>query len=229
MSYQTIGLTPKVVIVAAVIAVTLVGAAYLPGIVQGSSTSSSASPTSTTTTQTTATSCTTLSSASTTEYTSSTSVSTTITSSSSSSNSTFCSFTYSPASPVKIESVQASTAQQDGATRVTFQVLFENVGNSPIYVLGGCGGGLTSSIVGSSSVIQQTAGGPLCDCAAIILTLESGQNHTSTNPGCWSGFYYDLVGLGTANVNFTLSWSTGSQNVIQGTNSTTISAQFTFG
>jgi len=130
---------------------------------------------------------------------------------------------------VKIESVQASTAQQDGATRVTFQVLFENVGNSPIYVLGGCGGGLTSSIVGSSSVIQQTAGGPLCDCAAIILTLESGQNHTSTNPGCWSGFYYDLVGSGTANVNFTLSWSTGSQNVIQGTNSTTISAQFTFG
>jgi hypothetical protein len=130
---------------------------------------------------------------------------------------------------VKIASVEASTAQQEGAVRVTFQMLFENVGTTTIYVLGGCGGGLTSSIDGDSSVIQQTAGGPLCDCAAIVLALEAGQNHTSTNPGCWSGFYYDLVGSGTFTMNFTLNWSTDGQNAIQGTNSTTITAQFTFG
>ena len=110
---------------------------------------------------------------------------------------------------------------------MTFQVLFENNGAFPIYVIGGCGGGLTSSIVGNSTVVRQVRGGPLCACAAIIITVDQGQNHTSTNPGCWSGYYYELVGHGMVTMNMTLKWSTDDKN-FQGTNSTSIQAEFTF-
>ncbi|MDA4121935.1 MAG: hypothetical protein OK456_01995 [Thaumarchaeota archaeon] len=217
----------RVALVAAVIAVALLGAAYLPGVVSPATSSTG----STTVTQTTATSCTTstVSSSSTTSMTSANSTTSTVSSSTTSSNVTSGSFTYSPAGPVKIDSVQATTAQEDGVTRVTFQVLFENTGTSPIYVLAGCSGGLSSSIPANSSVIKQTTGGPLCDCAAVILALDDGQNHTSISPGCWSGYYYDLVGSGTVEANFTLNWSADQQDAVSGTNSTTIYAHFTFG
>ncbi|MDA4132624.1 MAG: hypothetical protein OK454_05805 [Thaumarchaeota archaeon] len=119
-----------------------------------------------------------------------------------------------------------AATQSDGSVFVTFQVLFENDGAAPVYVLGGCGGGLSSSISGNSSVLSRVPGGPLCDCAAIVVTLDQGQNHTSTNPGCWSGYNYELVGHGSVTMNMTLEWSSNGQDLL-GTNSTSIQAEFT--
>ncbi len=137
-------------------------------------------------------------------------------------------FSFSPTSPVKIESVQAVTAEDShGNTTVTFQVLFGNTGSAPVYVIGGCGGGLSSSIVGNSTVIQRVPGGPLCDCPAIILTLNEGQNHTSVNPGCWSGYAYYLLSPGTVTMDVTLQWSSNAQG-LENTNSTSIQVGFTF-
>jgi hypothetical protein len=137
-------------------------------------------------------------------------------------------FSYSPTSPVQIQSLQAlTTRDSSGNDVVTFQVLFENAGGAPIYVMGGCGGGFSSSIVRNSSVIQQVSGGPLCDCAAIILTLDQGQNHTSVTPGCWSGYGYRLLSSGTVTMNMTVRWSTNAHDFL-GTNSTSIQAEFVF-
>jgi hypothetical protein len=234
----------------AVVMVALVAAIYVPSLIQmpGASSSVITSDSSLASTETTATSCTTSNATSTSTTSSSTSTSTTTTSSTSTvtvtntsstspANVTYGSLTYSPTSPVKIESVEAITSQaQDGSIHVTFQVLFVNTGTAPIYVIGGCGGGLSSSIAGNysysaggSSVIQKIVGGPLCDCAVILLSIGNGENHTSANPGCWSGYNYVLVGSGAVDMNFTLQWSTDSQHAFQGTNSTSISAVFDFG
>jgi hypothetical protein len=141
---------------------------------------------------------------------------------------TLGSFSYSPDKPVKIDAVQAMVYQgTSGDKLVTFSVLFENVGTSPVYVVGGCGSGLTATLPTNSVVVQKVSGGPLCACAEFIAPLNPGQNHTSITPGCWSGYYYKLVHSGTVNVNFTLNWGTDGQN-FQQSNSTTISATFTF-
>ena len=133
------------------------------------------------------------------------------------------SFTYSPTYPVVVESVQAVlTTDQNGVTLVTFKVLFENDGSSAIYIIGGCGSGLTSSTT-NSSVIQKVAAGPLCLCPALIMQLPPGQNHTSTNPGCWSGYSYRLLKPGSATVELVQSWSGSTSS-----NSTAIEASFNF-
>jgi len=130
--------------------------------------------------------------------------------------------------PVRVDSVTATTSTgTDGNTHVTFQVQFENTGTAPVYILGGCGSGLSSSIASGTSVLRQVNGGPLCDCAEVILPLYQGQNHTSTNPGCWSGFSYELVGQGMVDMNFTLRWSSSGQG-LPDSNSTSIQAQFNF-
>jgi hypothetical protein len=152
---------------------------------------------------------------------------TTVTVTTVSSNTTAGSFTYSPSSPVQVQSVEAmATRGSNGQILVTFAVNFKNVGDSPIYVAGGCGSGLSSSIA-DSSVIKKVAGGPLCACAMFIQQLQHGQNHTSVNPGCWSGYHYELVGSGTVTVNFTQNWSVGGYN-FQNQNSTSIVATFHF-
>lgn len=173
-------------------------------------------------TSTTSTTCTTSTSASTTTSTS------TSKTSSGTSNITVGSFSYSPTSPVVVTWVQAVTnVNSNGQRIVTFEVGFENVGNSTIYVVSGCGSGLSSSITGDSSVLGKVTGGPLCLCAEFILALDQGGNHSYVNPGCWSGYSYDLLGSGTVDVSFTLNWSTKS-NGFQGGNSTLISASFPF-
>jgi hypothetical protein len=137
------------------------------------------------------------------------------------------SFDYSPKYPVKIDSVKAVMNQgQNGDTRVTFQVLFENIGSSPVYVAGGCGSGLNSTIPANSPIIQKVQGGPLCLCAQFIMPINPGQNHTTITPGCWSGYYYKLVQAGTVDVNFTLYWGSNGESYTQ-SNSTSISAKFT--
>ncbi len=201
----------RVATLAIVLVAVLAAAIYVPTLSAPTTTSS--------TTNTTSTSCTTSTSTSTT-----TSTSTSTSASVTSENGTF---TYSPSSPVKVDSVQATkTFAQDGRTLVTFEVAFENIGDSNIYVLGGCGGGLSASVVGNST-LQKVNGGPLCDCAEFILTLSQGQNHTSVTPGCWSGYDFQLVSPGTVQVNLTLQWSSDS-NDFSMPNSTSISAQFTF-
>ena len=201
----------KILLLSAVIVVVLVAAIYIPAPAQSSSASSSSS------TATTTSSCTT-----------SDSTTTSTSTSSATSNVIYGQFSYTQASSVKIVSVEATAAEDSyGNTTVAFQVLFENVGVAPIYVLGGCGGGLSATIVGSSSVLRQVSGGSLCDCAAIILTLVQGQNHTSVTPGCWSGYAYHLLSPGSVTMNMTLQWSTNGQS-LEGTNSTSIQAEFAF-
>jgi hypothetical protein len=217
---------PKSAILAVVVIAVLAGAAYYSTSSPGTVTSSS--------TVTTSTSCATVTSSSSVSSNSSSyatsstgSSSTTTIASSSSTNATNGSFTFSPGSPVRIDSVTATTTtQSDGSVFVTFQVLLENDGATPVFVLGGCGSGLSSSISGNSSVLSWVLGGPLCDCAAIVVTLDQGQNHTSTNPGCWSGYNYELMGHGPVTMNMTVQWSSNGQDLL-GTNSTSIRAEFT--
>ena len=122
------------------------------------------------------------------------------------------SFTYSPTSPVKIDSVTAIVSTgQNGTRYVNFEVLFENVGATPIFVAGGCGSGLTSSVA-NSTVIQKGRGGPLCACAEFIMSLGHGQNHTSADPGCWSGYRFQLLKPGSITANLTLTWTASGQN-----------------
>ena len=218
----------KVLLLSAAIVIVLGAAIYIPATLQPSAntTLSTVTTTSSCTTSNTSVSTTAQSSTSTTSMTSTVTI--TSTSSSAISNVTSGQFSYSPGTPVKVESVQAITAKDShGNTTVTFQVLFENIGIAPIYVVGGCGGGLSASIVGNSSVLRQVPGGPLCDCAAIILPLSEGQNHTSITPGCWSGYAYHLVSSGMVTMNMTLDWSTNAQSLV-GTDSTSIQAEFTF-
>jgi len=218
---------PKSAILAVVVIAVLAGAAYYSTSSPGTVTSSSTTATSTSCETATSSSSTSSGSSSSVASSTSSSSTTTITASSSSTTATNSSFTFAPSSPVRIDSVTATTAvQSNGSVFVTFQVLFENDGGAPIYVLGGCGGGLSSSISGSSSVLSRVPGGQLCDCAAIVVTLDQGQNHTSTNPGCWDGYNYELVGHGPVTMNMTLQWSSSEKDLL-GTNSTSIQAEFT--
>src|SRR5712692_10053321 len=94
----------------------------------------------------------------TTIITSTTTITTTVTSPS---NTTYGSFTYTPTGQVKVDSVKAIESQaQNGERVVTFSVTFENIGNSPIYFIGGWINALSSS-VGTNSVLQETAS-PIC-------------------------------------------------------------------
>jgi hypothetical protein len=159
-----------------------------------------------------------------TQQSTTTGISTSTTSSSTTANS----FTYSPHSPVQIDSVTAATSTtQNGTIDVAFQILFKNNGPSSIYYIGGCGSSLSTSIPAGSTVLKQGSNRTPCLCSESLMPLKSGQNTTSMDPGCWSQYYYQLGGHGTIEMNMTLAWSTNSQN-FAGTNSTSIQAQFTF-
>lgn len=154
--------------------------------------------------------------------------STTVTSTTFTTCTTTGSFSYSPNNPVKIDDVRATVYQGAGGERiVTFTVLFENVGTSPVYITSGCGSGLTATLPSNSPVLQKVSSGPVCACAAFIAAVDPGQNHTSATPGCWSGYHFKLAQPGTVTVNFTLFWGMNSQN-FQQSNSTSISTTFTF-
>lgn len=154
--------------------------------------------------------------------------STTITSTTFTTCTTTGSYSYSPNNPVKIDDVRATVYQGTGSERiVTFTVLFENVGTSPVYVIGGCGSGLTATLPANSPVLQKVSSGPVCACAEFIAPVNTGQNHTAVTPGCWSGYHFKLAQPGTVTVNFTLNWGMDGRN-FQQSNSTTISATFTF-
>ncbi len=143
-------------------------------------------------------------------------------------NMTSGSFTYSPSSPLKIQSVQAIVSRAENGDRyVTFTVELKNTSNSTIYIVGGCGSGLYLSTPADSAVLQEISSGPVCLCPEFIMPLYQGQNHTSTVPGCWSGYAVKLLSSGMVTVNLTQYWSTESSGA-QNENHTSITASFTF-
>ena len=214
-SYATVG--GAIIVGAIVIAAAIFSSSYLYQTVTKTEVTTSTSV-STTTATSTSTSVTTETSTSTlTTNLTSTSVSTT------NSNSV----TYSPASPVAILGVTATTfGGQNGSTDVIFQVRFLNNGTQPLYYVSGCGSGLSSSIISGSSVIKTVPNRILCMCAEFMTQIPPGQNETSGDPGCWSSYAYELVGHGMVVVKMTLGWS--STPTFSGTNSTSIQAVFSF-
>ena len=150
------------------------------------------------------------------------------------SNTTCGSMTRASAGQVQVESVQATqfVCQNCGAVNgqsyVRFAVIFENAGNSPIYIPDGSVG--VSISVPPDSILQKVASG-LCAGTFAIAKLNPGQNYTLYGPDCFTGYDYQLVQAGSVNVTFSFNWTTNSKastNPTDFTNSTTISAQFVF-
>ena len=137
------------------------------------------------------------------------------------------SFTYSPSSPIRVQSVEAEVYDQGAQGQlVTFAVTYENTGSSDVYYVAGCGSSLVASVSAGSGVIQKSSTGPVCLCAEATMALPSGGNRTATTPGCWSGYHFVLLGPGTVQVQLTLSW--GPTQASPGNDTTTVNAQFTF-
>ena len=143
------------------------------------------------------------------------------------SNSIPGSFTYSPAYPVKVESVGASTYQGSNGTMVTFEVTYENVGSYDVYTAAGCGSSLVATLPPGNGVLKQVYGGPVCLCAEAITPILPGGNRTSVTPGCWTVDKIMVAHPGTVQVELTLSWSTMQDSPRQ--DITNITATFAIG
>jgi hypothetical protein len=138
------------------------------------------------------------------------------------------SFSYSPQSPISVESVQVILNQnQNGDRYATFSVAIRNIGNSPIYIIKGCGSSLDSSVT-NSIIIQEVKGMPRCLCAEAPAPLDSGKTQTLSTPGCRSGYAYKVTGSGTVSVNFVLSWASSGQNLSGTYSSVSITGSFSF-
>lgn len=121
-------------------------------------------------------------------------------------------FSYSPNSQVKILSVQAYTSQSEsGNQSVTFNVEFQNIGSSTIYVVSGGSSSLSATII-SGPVHTQLNNVAKCEIVSAEIPVGSGQNFTSVTPGCWSGYNYQLSQPGKIQVELTLTWATGISN-----------------
>jgi hypothetical protein len=128
---------------------------------------------------------------------------------------------------VQVDSVLAIASQvQNGRWNVTFAVTFENVGNSPIHAIRDLSA-LDSFVATNSSVLQK-APSPQCGGTIAIITLNHGQNNTVYTPDCTTGFNYQLIHPGTVDVRLTFNWTTNLNPYLRFSNSTTISARFTF-
>lgn len=138
-------------------------------------------------------------------------------------------FTYTPTGQVQVNSVWATeTPASNGRQNVTFYVTYENIGTAPVYAIGGWIGALSSTVEGNSSVLQASTA-IRCPGAIYIVTLDQGQSHTVLAPDCGSGFNYQLVQAGSVTVHLTFNWTTYSHESTPFSNSTTITANFTFG
>jgi len=133
------------------------------------------------------------------------------------------SYFYTASSQVKVLSVQALTSgSQTGDGTVTFEVTYENIGSSAIYVLEGGGSNLNATVLSGSSLIQQVKS-PQCEIAVALVPLSPGAEATALTPGCWSGFHFQLLQPGTIQVLMTLGWSNGTG---KGSGSVKITAEF---
>jgi len=120
------------------------------------------------------------------------------------------SFTYTPSSQVKVLSVAANVFPGGGAeSEVQFSVKFQNIGASPIYVLNGGGSGLNVTVTSGDSVVESYTG-IRCELVEVLGPLGTGANATVTNPGCWSGYSFQLVRSGMVVVKMTLGWANGT-------------------
>ncbi len=97
-------------------------------------------------------------------------------------------------------------AAQSGQKTLRFEVGFTNVGNSSIYVPVGCGSSLNSTITSGSGIVRTINGAPRCLCAEALSEVAPGQSRSEFDPGCWSGYYYQVTGSGTISVKLTLGW-----------------------
>lgn len=147
------------------------------------------------------------------------------------SDTTCAPFTYVSSDQVRVNSVQATETlcnncgAVNGQSYVGFEVNFENVGNSTIYIAGGTGE-LSVSTLGNSSVLHAVTS-QVCAGTFTIIALGQGQNYTMYGPGCDAGFDYQLVQSGEVTVTFSFDWTTSSQ-ASTFPNSTEITAQFSF-
>ncbi len=120
------------------------------------------------------------------------------------------SFTYTSSDQMKVLSVAAAVSVEgSGDSIVRFVVQFQNVGSAPIYVTSGGGSGLTLNLTSGASLVK-TMPSPRCEIAVALGPLSPGANATESMPGCWSGYYYQLVQAGTIGVHMTLAWSNGT-------------------
>jgi hypothetical protein len=134
-------------------------------------------------------------------------------------------FTYSPNHEVQIVSVEAN--KTDAAhPNVVFWVTFENRGS---YSIQFDNYGLNFSAPANSSVLREVQTPGFAGGTDITggYSISPGQSHTLVGafPNTKS-FYYQVVQPGTVDVNFNFTWRVGAGSTFS--NTTTISAQFTF-
>jgi hypothetical protein len=91
-------------------------------------------------------------------------------------------------------------------TAMRMEVGFTNNGTSDIYVITGCGSTLNSTITSGEAVISTIVGGARCLCAEALSPVHSGQMASEWDPGCWSGYYYQVLGSGTFSARLVLEW-----------------------
>lgn len=145
------------------------------------------------------------------------------------------SFRFSPASPVRIDGVQAIVQQtQGGPDSLTFTVAFTNVGTFPITVVGACFSPLEVSPPANSTVVQ-SATGTFVQCEAIscnsINPGQSSEASTDTWQGPGPAPHLILVNPGTVTITLVLYWGTDNNSCTGpsgGPDSTSISATFSF-
>lgn len=143
-------------------------------------------------------------------------------------NITAAAFSYAPAGQVRVDSVWATESpSQNGMPSVTFWVSFVNAGSSPVYAIGGWVGMMSSNVTGGAAVLQ-TLTSPRCLAAIFISTVGPGRNLTIYTPDCGSGVVYRLVHQGNVEVTLRFSWATDLNETTPFSNSTTVSASFTF-
>jgi hypothetical protein len=134
-------------------------------------------------------------------------------------------YTPQPSSQVRIDYVKALVySDPSGPSTLRFEVGLTNVGNSSIYTLIGCGSTLNSTITSGSQVVK-SSDGARCLCAEALSPLAQGQSTSEYDPGCWSGYSYQVMQGGMITAKLTLSWYGG--NEFNSPSSVQISANFT--
>ena len=119
---------------------------------------------------------------------------------------------FGTSSQVRVDFVKALVyPAQGGPATLRFEVGFTNIGNSSIYILTGCGSTLNSTIISGSDVVKTSNGGARCLCAEAPSPLGTGLSASEYDPGCWSGYSYQVIGSGTITAKLLLSWYGGSQ------------------
>lgn len=115
-------------------------------------------------------------------------------------------------SQVKVDYVTATVyTDQSGLRTLRIEIGFTNVGNSDIFVPTGCGSSVNSTITSGASVVKTVGGAPRCLCAEYLSVVLPGQSLSEVDPGCWSGYYYQVVGSGTVSAKLSLSWYPDAQ------------------